>query len=138
MKILMVEPGKYARIEESDDINAAISRTIGGASINRTPFEQDKDICLVMGAVQKKHAHAINRIIETPDERFPVFGSFVVCRKQNGNYVGLTDEQSQKYNEQFHLPQKTFYDSLLDINFFTDYDPAEEQKAAKGYGKKER
>lgn len=137
MKILIVKRGEYAQLIETEDINASIASAIGGVRVDINPFEQKKDVCLVMGAKHQMLALAFNRIIETPEERLPVYGPFVVCQKQNGKYIGLTDEQAQEFNEKYHFPQKSFYDSILDINFYTDYDPTEKQKAAKEKGQRE-
>ena len=139
MKIVIVSPNLYAKVIETEDVEKAIAKAIGGDVFDRAPFLKDKDVSIVMGAMHQQLKLVPNRLIDTTEEPFPVFGPFVLCQKENGKYVGLTDEQAEKYEKEYHLPEECVVNPVLKIIRWEPYDPAERpQQPEKKVPKKSR
>lgn len=139
MKIVIVYPNLYAKVIETKDVEKAIAKAIGGDVFDRAPFLKDKDVSIVMGAMHQQLKLVPNRLIDTTEEPFPVFGPFVLCQKENGKYVGLTDEQAEKYEKEYHLPEECMVNPVLKIIRWEPYDPAERpQQPEKKVPKKSR
>lgn len=139
MKIVIVYPNLYAKVIETKDVEKAIAKAIGGDVFDRAPFLKDKDVSIVVGAMHQQLKLVPNRLIDTTEEPFPVFGPFVLCQKENGKYVGLTDEQAEKYEKEYHLPKECMVNPVLKIIRWEPYDPAERpQQPEKKVPKKSR
>lgn len=139
MKIVIVYPNLCAKVIETKDVEKAIAKAIGGDVFDRAPFLKDKDVSIVMGAMHQQLKLVPNRLIDTTEEPFPVFGPFVLCQKENGKYVGLTDEQAEKYEKEYHLPEECMVNPVLKIIRWEPYDPAERpQQPEKKVPKKSR
>lgn len=139
MKIVIVYPNLYAKVIETKDVEKAIAKAIGGDVFDHAPFLKDKDVSIVMGAMHQQLKLVPNRLIDTTEEPFPVFGPFVLCQKENGKYVGLTDEQAEKYEKEYHLPEECMVNPVLKIIRWEPYDPAERpQQPEKKVPKKSR
>ena len=130
MKIIIANPGKCSRIAETEDIKKTLARIIG-VGIDKPPFSKDEEVSVVMGREHRKLMLAPNRLIDTVEDSFPVFGPCVFCRKQDGKYTGLTDEQIQKIEKEYHLPERCFINPELKIMIWEPYDP-EKQKNRTG------
>lgn len=139
MKIVIANPNQYAKVIETEDVEKAIAKAIGSGVFDRAPFPKDKDVSIVMGAMHQQLKLAPNRLIDTTEEPFPVFGPFVLCQKEDGKYVGLTDEQAEKFEKKYHLPEECMVNPVLKIIMWEPYDPAERpQQPEKKVPKKSR
>ena len=143
MKIVVANPNQYAKIVETEDVEIAIAKTIGSGIFDRVLHSKDQDVCVVMGAMHQQLKLAPNRLIDTIEEPFPVFGPLVFCQKQDGKYTGLVDEQAEKLKKEYHLPEECHANPVLKILIWKPYDPAErtqqsEKKAPKKSIDKER
>lgn len=139
MKIVIVYPNLYAEVIETEDVEKAIAKAIGGDVFDRAPFLKDKDVSIVMGTMHQQLKLVPNRLIDTTEEPFPIFGPFVLCQKENGKYVGLTDEQAEKFEKEYHLPEECMVNPVLKIIRWEPYDPAERpQQPEKKVPKKSR
>ncbi len=125
MKIVIANPNQYAKVIETEDVEKAIAKAIGGGVFDRAPFPMDRDVSIVMGAMHQQLKLAPNRLIDTTEKPFPVFGPFVLCQKEDGKYVGLTDEQAEKFEKKYHLPEECMVNPVLKIIMWEPYDPAE-------------
>lgn len=136
MKIVVAAPNQYAKTLETEDVEKAIAKVIGGGTFDLAPFPKDKDVSIVMGTMHQQMKLAPNRLIDNVEEPFPVFGPLVLCQKQDGKYTGLTDEQAEKFEKRYHQPEQCYANPILKIMVWEPYDPTDtptkpEQKAPK-------
>lgn len=100
MKVVMVEPGQYARIEELDTGLGSLQKAVGGLIDCAYPW---KDMaCVVCNDEGLINGMPLNR--EVPDYG-PIAGPFFVCGIEGENFCSLTDEQADKYKKMFLQPE---------------------------------
>lgn len=100
MKVVMVEPGQYARIEELDTGLESLQKAVGGLIDCAYPW---KDMaCVVCNDEGLINGMPLNR--EVPDYG-PIAGPFFVCGIEGENFCSLTDEQADKYKKMFLQPE---------------------------------
>lgn len=136
MKIVVANPDQYAKIMETEDVGKAIAKIIGNGIFDITLHSKEQDVCVVVGAMHQQLKLAPNRLIDTMEEPFPVFGPLVLCQKQDGKYTGLTDEQAEKLKKEFHLPEECYANPVLKILIWEPYDPAERPQQSEKKGPK--
>lgn len=102
MRIVLVEPGQYAREAEIDDTLEAKQAVVGGLIDAIYPWPED-NVCLILNDEGKLIPLEPNRALPEYDD--VVFGSFFVCGDNGESFCGLTDCQVQQYLERFRQPE---------------------------------
>lgn len=105
-KVVLVEPGKPARVEEIELTLENMQETVGGLIQAIYPWE-DK-VALVCNDEGKIMDLKPNRALADDEERIYdiVCGTFFICGLTEDNFGGLTDEQTKSYLKKFRNPQK--------------------------------
>lgn len=100
MKVVIVEPGQYARIAEIDNTLEAEQKIVGGLiDVVYSWQESVGNICNDEGILLNM---PLNRIVPGYTA---IHGPFIVCGLGEEDFIGLTDEQAQRYCAMFHRPQ---------------------------------
>ena len=110
MKVVMVEPGQYARIEEMDTGLESLQKAVGGLIDCAYPWEEM--VCIVCNDEGLLNGMPLNRNVENYQ---PIAGPFFVCGIEGEDFCSLTDEQAQRYQAMFHQPELGFC-SVPDLN----------------------
>ena len=106
LKVVLVEPGKSARIaeigSELEDLQAAVG---GGLFEAFSPF--DEEVCIVCNEEGKVNGMKPCRAIRDRDEDIAdiIYGPFFVCSCGAENFKSLSEEQLQKYLRLFSAPE---------------------------------
>ncbi len=106
LRVLMVEPGREARPAviggELEDLQAAV----GGLIEAVYPF--DENVCLVCNDEGKILGMDPNRgLFDDRGNLYDVIcGPFFVCGTDGPDFVSLTEEQMERYEERFRLPER--------------------------------
>ena len=104
-KIILVEPGKEARITEMELTLENMQATVGGLIQAIYPWE-DK-VALVCNDEGKILGMEPNRALQ--DENGKVYdivhGTFFICGLTEDDFGGLTDELAEKYLDKFRHPE---------------------------------
>ena len=103
MRVVIVVPGQYPRIEDIDLTLEKEQEIVGGLITTSYPWEEQvgiisNDESLLLGM-------PFNRAIE---HYGPIFGSFLIAGLSAENFCGLTEEQAQRYSQMFHSPEILF------------------------------
>lgn len=108
IKVVMVEPGKVARIEEIDNSLESMQSIVGGWIEAYYPFEEE--VCIVCNDDGKINGMPLNRAIYTEDQEMMdiIAGPFFVCDCSGEEFDSLNDEQCQCYLEKFRYPEQFF------------------------------
>lgn len=111
IRVVYCEPGRLARTiaigTELDDLQ----RAVGGSLIEPYyPFEEE--VCIVCNDEGKFNGMRPNRAVRNEDGRIEdiIFGPFFICDCSTENFGSLSDEQLQRYTEQFRYPEYFFRD----------------------------
>ena len=100
MKVVLVQPGLYAKEAEIGTQLRDMQQTVGGWIEAVYPYEDNVAIiCNEEGLIT---GLPLNRQI-TND--IVIAGTFFVCGTGEENFVGLTDEQVKEYVEKFKMPE---------------------------------
>ena len=100
MKVVMVEPGQYARIEELDTGLESLQKAVGGLIDCAYPWQEK--ICIVCNDEGLINGMPLNRNVENYQ---PIAGPFFVCGIEGEDFCSLTDEQAQRYQAMFLQPE---------------------------------
>lgn len=104
MKVVMLEPGKYAREMEIGDDLKAMQQAVGGYIEASYPFPEP---VAVIG-----NDEAVLQGL-TPNRRFGdgvlLFGPCFICGLGEENFTGLSGELCRKYKEQYYQPEIFFW-----------------------------
>ena len=99
MKVVMVEPGQYARIAEIEDTLEAKQKAVGGLITAAYPWVEP--VCIVANDEGLLNGMPLNRNME--DDQV-IAGPFFVCGLSADNFCSLTDEQAERYQKMFLRP----------------------------------
>lgn len=105
LRVVLVEPGKYAREAEIDNTLKAEQKVVGGLIDAICPWPEDR-ACLILNDEGKIIPLEPNRAL--PEYEDVVFGTFFICGDGGENFCSLTDEQAQRYLERFRQPEIIF------------------------------
>ena len=100
MKVVMVEPGQYARIEELDTGLESLQKAVGGLIDCAYPWQEE--VCIVCNDEGLINGMPLNRNVENYQ---PIAGPFFVCGIEGEDFCSLTDEQAKRYQEMFLQPE---------------------------------
>lgn len=101
MRVLIVEPGQYARVAEIDHTLEAEQAVVGGMIEVVYPWNNDKAaiVCNDEGLI---NGMPLNRAVENYEA---IAGPFFVCGLTEDDFCGLTDAQVKRYDGLYHNPQ---------------------------------
>ncbi len=100
LKVVMVEPGRYARITELEDTLKAKQKAVGGLITCAYPWEER--VCIVANDEGLINGMPLNRYVE---DYQPISGPFFVCGIAEDDFCSLTDEQAERYRKMFEKPE---------------------------------
>ena len=104
MQVVLVEPGKAARITEIGEDLQDMQEIVGGLIQALYPWEDPAAI--VCNDEGKIMGLPLNRVLEDYDI---ITGTFFICGIQGENFSSLTEQQLQKYQQKFRCPEKILF-----------------------------
>lgn len=106
MRVLLVEPGKYARSVEIGTRLSDLQEAVGGSIEAFYCFSEA--CCIVCDEDGKYDGSLPNRAVrdEDGDIMDVIFGTFFICDCSGTDFAGLSDEQMEKYRKMFYLPEQ--------------------------------
>lgn len=120
IQVVLVEPGKTARIAEVGTSLEALQRTVGGSIEAYYPFAEQ--VCIVCNEEGKINGLPLNRAIrdeDTGDIADIIAGTFFICDCSGESFGSLSSEQQKRYLEKYRLPERFFRsrDSIESVPF---------------------
>ena len=109
IQVVLVEPGKLARIAEVGTSLDAMQQTVGGDIEACYPFEEQ--VCIVCNEEGKINGLPLNRAIRdanTGDIADIIAGTFFICDCSGESFGSLSKEQQKRYLEKYRLPERFF------------------------------
>lgn len=109
IRVVLVEPGKLARIAKVGTTLDAMQRTVGGDIEAYYPFEEQ--VCIVCNEEGKINGLPLNRAIrdaDTGDIADIIAGTFFICDCSGECFGSLSTEQQKRYQEKYRLPERLF------------------------------
>lgn len=106
MRVIICEPGKFARVEEIENTLENLQKLVGGYIQIVYPFEDM--VCLVCNEEGKLSGLTLNRALTDPnsgDIYDIIAGTFLICGTGEEDLTDLTDEDTEKYLDMFGEPQ---------------------------------
>ena len=107
IQVVLVEPGKLARIAEVGTSLDAMQQTVGGDIEACYPFEEQ--VCIVCNSEGKINGLPLNRAIRDEDTNEIVdiiAGTFFICNCRKESFGSLSKEQQKRYLEKYRLPER--------------------------------
>ena len=101
MKVVICEPGQYARIAEIEPTLTAEQKVVGGLIDCVYPWPNDR-AALVCNDEGKLNGMPLNRALEDYDV---IAGTFFICGISGENFCSLTEEQTARYLQKFRAPE---------------------------------
>ncbi len=109
IQVVLVEPGKLARIAEVGTTLDAMQRTVGGDIEAYYPFEEQ--VCIVCNEEGKINGLPLNRAIRDEDTNEivdAIAGTFFICDCSGKSLGNLSKEQQKRYLEKYRFPERFF------------------------------
>ena len=109
IQVVLVEPGKLARIAEIGTTLDAMQRTVSGSIEVCYPFEEQ--VCIVCNDEGKISGLPLNRAIRDGDTHEIVdivAGTFFICDCSGESFGSLSKEQQKRYLEKYRFPERFF------------------------------
>lgn len=106
IQVVLLEPGKEARITEIDSSLEGMQKVVGGYIEVTYPF--DEEVCIVCNEEGKISGMSANRGIKDEEYRVVdiIAGPCFICDCSGENFGSLSDEQAERYKEKFLLPER--------------------------------
>ena len=101
MQVVLVEPGKPARITDIPSDSQSLRTVVDG--FIQTIYPWKDPVALVCNDEGMLRGLPLNRVLEDYDV---IAGTFFICGLSKGNFTGLTDELAKKYQEKFLYPER--------------------------------
>lgn len=108
IKVVLVEPGKFARIEQIEKGLESYQKIVGGWIEQVCPF--DDPVAIVCNEEGKIDGLPLNRaLVDEDDQIYDILaGTFFICGLGEEDYCSLTDELADKYLKLFQKPESFF------------------------------
>ena len=105
IEVLMVEPGQYPRVERIGSDLASLQKAVDGYIQAVYPY--DDPVALICGEEAKLEGKPLNRALrDGSGEAYDVVaGTFLVVGLGEEDFVSLSPELAQKYEQLFHQPE---------------------------------
>ena len=109
IKVVMIQPGEIAKVTEIGNTLEELQRAVGGYIEAFYPFEEE--VCIVCNDEGKFNGMAPNRAVYGEDKKLMdiIFGPFFICSCAGEDFSGLDQEQAERYQELFALPETFFH-----------------------------
>ena len=105
LRVVLVEPGKAARVAEIDGSLEGMQKTVSGYIQAVYPFEET--VCLVCNEEGKLQGLPLNRALR--DEKGEIYdivaGKFFICGLGEEDFASLPKELQKKYEDKFRQPE---------------------------------
>lgn len=111
IKVILCEPGKYAKVAEIPNTLESLQSAVKGDIEAFYPFEEE--VCIVCNEEGKFNGMEPNRAVYGEDREIMdvIFGPFFICDCSGENFGSLNREQLERFRKQFKNPEK-----LIQIN----------------------
>lgn len=108
IKVVLLEPNKFARVEEIDASLEGMQSIVGGLIQPGYFFEEP--VCAVLNEEGKILGLDLNRGVYDEDKKLIdiIAGTAFICDCSGENFGSLNDEQIQKYSKMFKYPERFF------------------------------
>ncbi len=106
IKVVMLEPGKLARITEIDSSLEGMQKAVGNGLIEPFyPFAEE--VCIVCNEEGKINGMAPNRSVKNEEGVMLdfIFGPAFICECGGENFGSLSKEQAEHYLQKFRYPE---------------------------------
>ena len=105
IRVVMLEPGKPARIVDLDRSLEGMQKAVGGYIEAYYPFEEE--VCIICNEEGKIIGLPLNRAIYNDEKEIidVIAGTAFICSVGEEHFESLTPEQAQKYRKQFLHPE---------------------------------
>lgn len=106
IRVVLLEPGKTARIVQLDRSLESMQKTVGGYIEAYYPFEEE--VCIICNEEGKINGLPLNRAVYNDEKAMIdiIAGTAFICDCSGEEHFGsLTPEQAQKYRKQFLHPE---------------------------------
>lgn len=103
LRVVIVEPGRYAREAEIDNAIPAEQAAVGGRIDSICLWPED-NVCLIFNN-DEGEVIQVEPNRELPEYGNLTFGTFFLCGEKGEDYCSLTDQQVQHYLERFRRPE---------------------------------
>lgn len=106
MKVVLLEPGKMARIVEMEATLKEMQRIVGGGIEPLYCF--DEEVCLICNCEGKVDVLPLNRAVYgRHGEMLDIIaGTAFICDCRGESFASLSDEQLARYKKQFRYPER--------------------------------
>lgn len=108
INVVLVEPGKEARAAEIGTELRDLQEIVGGNIETCYPFEEQ--VCIVCNDEGKLNGSRPNRAIYDEEGKMMdiILGKFFICDCSGEGFGSLSNEQLNRYKDQFHMPEDFF------------------------------
>ena len=112
IKVVLLEPGKLARIAEIGHSLEQLQAAVGGDIEAIYPFEEE--VCIVYNDEGKINGLPLNRAVYSESGELVdiIAGPCFLCDCSGESFGSLNDEQLARYQKQFRLPEYFFRSPL--------------------------
>lgn len=106
MKVVLLEPFKYARVAEIGTSLEAMQAVVGG--LIEPAYFFDEEVCLICNEEGKINGMPLNRSVYDKNRKMIdiIAGPAFICDCSGQNFGSLSDEQIIRYIKQFKNPEK--------------------------------
>jgi len=124
--VVLVEPGRQARIAEIDASLAGMQRVVDDDIEAFYPFAEE--VCIVCAECGKIEGKPLNRAIRDEDGDIMeiIAGTFFICDCSGESFGSLTQEQLARYTKQYQNPER--FIRMNDAIRAIPYKPAAERE----------
>lgn len=103
MKVVIVEPGRYARIAEIDGSLRSLQKIVDGTITAAYPWKEPVGlVCNDEGLL-----NGMKPCRYIPGYQV-IHGPFFICGLDKENFASLTEKQADRYEKLFHSPELIF------------------------------
>lgn len=107
IRVVLCEPGKYARVADIDASLEGLQAAVGGGLIEASYCLEDPSCCVVCNEEGKINGMTLNRAIkENGQIQDIIAGPFFICGCSTDRFSSLTEKQQKTYLRQFHYPEQ--------------------------------
>lgn len=105
IKVVLLEPGKLARVAEIGSSLKSMQKVVGGLIEPFYPYEEQ--VCIVCNEESKINGMYPNRSVKNDEGVMVDFicGPAFICDCQGENLGSLSDEQLARYSKTFRYPE---------------------------------
>ena len=125
IRVVLLEPGKLARVADIEASLEGMQRVVGGDIEGFYPFEEE--VCIVCNDEGKISGMPLNRAVRDGKEIMDIIaGPCFICDCRTENFASLSDEQLQRFSKQYKYPERFF--QVNDEIKAVPYKPNKEQE----------